>query len=93
MLNSRVKSRQDAPVDDGRMPLRGVLHGDDNALRATHEVHRPAHFWYIARSSRRSALPGSVLQIEASELPSIQKDDLALIAADEPDDVEFMQPR
>ena len=42
---------------------------------------------------RRSALPGSVLQIEVSELPSIQKDDLALVAADESDDVEFMQPR
>lgn len=49
MLNSRVKSRQDAPVDDRRMPLRSVLHGDDNALRATHEVHRPAHFRYDAQ--------------------------------------------
>jgi hypothetical protein len=31
VLNSRVKSRQDAPVDDRRMTLHGVLHGDDNA--------------------------------------------------------------
>lgn len=93
MLNSREKSRQDAPVDDGRMPLRGVLHGDDNALRTTHEVHRPAHFRYIARSSRRSALKESVLQIEGSELPSIQKGDLTSIGAYETDDAEFMQSR
>ncbi len=41
----------------------------------------------------RPQLPASGLQIETSELPSIQNDDLALIAADESDDVEFMQPR
>lgn len=91
-----VKSRQDASVDDRRMTLRGVLHGDDNALRATHEVHRPAHFRYIARSSttsRRSALKESVLQIEGSELPSVQKGDLTSIGAYETDDAEFMQSR
>jgi hypothetical protein len=37
--------------------------------------------------------PASVLQIEADELLTIQKDDLTLIAADESDDVEFMQAR
>ena len=47
-----------------------------------------------ARTSRidRRCL-ASVLQIEASELLAVQKDDLALIAANESDDVEFMQPR
>ena len=94
--NSRGKSRQDASVDDRRMTLRGVLHGDDNAFHATHEVHHPAHFRYIARSSttsRRSALKESVLQIEGSELPSIQKGDLTSISAYETDDAEFMQSR
>jgi hypothetical protein len=33
-----------------------------------------------------------MLQIEASELLAVQKYDLALVAANESDDVEFMQP-
>jgi len=43
--------------------------------------------------SRRSAHLGSVLQIQTSELPAVQKHDLALIGANESQDSEFMQPR
>jgi hypothetical protein len=38
-------------------------------------------------------LPGSGLLIKISELPSVQENDLALIAADKADDIQFMQSR
>jgi len=35
--------RQGALPDDLRLALGGVLHRDDRPLRASHQVHRPAH--------------------------------------------------
>jgi len=82
-LPTRSVRRRPRPTDAFEWPVRSSS---------------PLHAKTMGESAMKAAtgvftLPGSVLQIEASELPPIQQDDLALIAADESDDVEFMQPR
>jgi hypothetical protein len=82
-----------------RLHLMAVMVGTSAALMVAHTLE--VFVWALAYaivgaapagSSYRSALPRSMLQIEASELLAVQKYDLALIAANESDDVEFMQP-
>jgi hypothetical protein len=82
-----------------RLHLMAVMVGTAAALMVAHTLE--VFVWALAYaivgaapagSSYRSALPRSMLQIEASELLAVQKYDLALIAANESDDVEFMQP-
>jgi hypothetical protein len=82
-----------------RLHLMAVMVGTAAALMVAHTLE--VFVWALAYaivgaapagSSYRSALPRSMLQIEARELLAVPKDDLALIAANESDDVEFMQP-